>query len=85
MIPGVISEHMKLEKERGTIFSLRVLRTHCSPGESLACVGSSLLLLTCCLAHTAAEGLYQDSNAAFLRSFYKVCITCTGLFASTSL
>ncbi|KAI5271331.1 hypothetical protein MUG91_G154n4 [Manis pentadactyla] len=51
--------------------SIRVLRTHCSPGESLACVGSSLLLLTCCLAHTAAEGLYQDSNAAFLRSFYK--------------
>lgn len=56
MIPEVISEHMKLEKERGTIFSLRVLRTHCSPVESLACVGSSLLLLTCCLAHHCCRG-----------------------------
>ncbi|XP_047679325.1 uncharacterized protein LOC125146655 isoform X3 [Prionailurus viverrinus] len=39
--------------------------------ESLASVGSFILLLIHCLAHIAAKDFHQDSDPAFLRSFYK--------------
>ncbi|EPY76926.1 hypothetical protein CB1_001341005 [Camelus ferus] len=39
--------------------------------ECLASVGGFVLLLIHCLAHIAAQDLHQDSNPAFLRSFYK--------------
>ncbi|KAM5320105.1 uncharacterized protein AAES06_019493 isoform 2-T2 [Glossophaga mutica] len=39
--------------------------------ECLASVGSFILLLIHCLAHITAEDFHQDSNPAFLRSFYK--------------
>ncbi|XP_039085083.1 uncharacterized protein LOC120229872 [Hyaena hyaena] len=39
--------------------------------QSLASVGSFILLLIRCLAHIAAKDFHQDSNPAFLRSFYK--------------
>ncbi|VFV27157.1 Hypothetical predicted protein [Lynx pardinus] len=39
--------------------------------ESLASVGSFILLLIYCLAHIAAKDFHQDSDPAFLRSFYK--------------
>ncbi|EHH23411.1 hypothetical protein EGK_06879, partial [Macaca mulatta] len=46
--------------------------------ECLASVGSFVLLLIRCLAHIIAGEPHQDSDPAFLGSFYKVFITCTG-------
>ncbi|XP_057172877.1 uncharacterized protein LOC130544592 [Ursus arctos] len=54
--------------------------------ESLASVGSFILLLIRCLAHIAtAEDFCQDSNPAFLRSFYKGLQAYFGEAFSTTL
>lgn len=98
MISKVISDYIKLEKQRQWKCSLRLIslclgifstqndeNTLFVKRECLASVGSFILLLIHCLAHITAEDFHQDSSPAFLRSFYKVFITCTGLFAPLSL
>ena len=99
MIPKVVLDQIKLEKERGSgnipwgwhthvwvFFSTqRAENTLFIRRECLASVGSFVLLLIHCLAHIAADDLHQDSSPAFLRLFYKVFITCRGLFASLTL
>ncbi|XP_047549654.1 uncharacterized protein LOC125079952 isoform X2 [Lutra lutra] len=53
--------------------------------ESLASVGSFILLLIHCLAHVATEDFRQDTNPAFLRSFYKGLQAYFGEAFSTTL
>lgn len=98
MIPEVVLDHRKLEKEerqwkrslRLTSPCLGIFSTQHAENtlfvarECLASVGSFVLLLIHCLAHIAAKDLHQDSSPAFLRSFYKVFVMCTGLFASAN-
>ncbi|XP_042088750.1 uncharacterized protein LOC114118245 [Ovis aries] len=56
---------------QGSFFYQRAENTLFVGRECLASVGSFVLLLIHCLAHIAADDLHQDSNPAFLRSFYK--------------
>lgn len=93
MIPKVVLEHIKLEKEkrrwkcspRLTSLCLGIFSTQSAENtlfvrrECLASVGSFVLLLIHCLDHIAVDDLQQDSNPTFLRSFYKVFIACTGV------
>ncbi|CAK7318509.1 hypothetical protein VULLAG_LOCUS21222 [Vulpes lagopus] len=56
---------------QGSFFYQRAENTLFVGRESLASVGSFVLLLIHCLAHVATKDFHQDSNPAFLRSFYK--------------
>ncbi|XP_048965428.1 uncharacterized protein LOC125755028 isoform X1 [Canis lupus dingo] len=56
---------------QGSFFYQRAENTLFVGRESLASVGSFILLLIHCLAHVATKDFHQDSNPAFLRSFYK--------------